>query len=287
MINTHKSSKKNIENQRNSYTIKIIKHFEKDNINENKKKDNECLSFFNSKSINDINNAKNILDNFLEKKNQCSIDQKNSLFCQSKKSINKRNNKSSIFYEEPLSPIQKYWKNYNINNNNNNNFSINLIKFTEQLYENEEHFKKNITLKESDKNEPRKSKSKSRKINYNLDLNKKENSRKYSNYSNKNNYNNNLNIIYKFSLINNTSKGEEKKSKNSNNNNTLNNKLKLDKRINEDIPNDANNIDKKKNIEINKDNKILKNDINIHKNKNIEINIKKCNFFCCLNSDNI
>ena len=69
MINTHKSSKKNIENQRNSYTIKIIKHFEKDNINENKKKDNECLSFFNSKSINDINNAKNIFDNsFREKK---------------------------------------------------------------------------------------------------------------------------------------------------------------------------------------------------------------------------
>ena len=290
------SNLNDFENQRNSYKIKVIKNQENDNINENKENVNGFKSFLKSKSINNINNVKNILDNsFREKKSSrnSSIEPKNnSLFFQSKKSknINKRNNKCQIFNKEPISPIEKYWK-----NNNNDNFTLNLIKLTNQLYEYEEHLKKSLL---SDKNESKINISKDsntdnsylNKKKAKIKIYKKQISVKSVNIFNKNNEKKKLKIISKFNPLNKIiPKEEERKSCNSNNKLSNNKKIQRDK-----IKKNYKSYYSSKLLSIvsrckKNDNKIKVNDIKIRDNKknenqNIFKNRQKYSFCCCFNS---
>lgn len=297
------NSQNNSQNK-NSYKINVIKHIEDEKINKNNENNILLHSFLKSKSINNINNMKNILGNsFREKKssqNSSNDQRNNSLFRQSKKSLNlhKGSNKCKIFKKEPISSIRKYW-----NNKNNNNYKVNLIKLTNQLYEYEEHLKKRIV---SPKNDSKMSISKNSNTE-NTYLNDKDKDKKriytkhYStksfNYLSKNDEKKQIKPLSKFNPINlNNSKKKEIQSDNSNIKTSKNIKeiinrikdLKKNKKVKSSLKS-LNTLDVSKKVDINKGSGERINDIQIHKNKKIGnktnfINIKKCFLFCCLNS---
>ena len=221
MSNIKKSSQN--EDQKKLYKINIIKNLENEITNNIKGNNNEYHFILKSKSINDINKIKNVLENsFKEKKsskNSSNEPRVNSLFFQSKKSISRDNNKSNIFYEEPISPIKKYWE-----NNKDNSFALNLIKLTNQLYESEEHFNKSIISPKNESNINISKNANTEKNNSNdknMSINKKYNSTKSLDFFNKDKPKKRLKIISKFKPINN--KNLKEKEIKYNNNKIINN----------------------------------------------------------------
>ena len=146
-INKKPINEKNL-NKRNVYKINVIK------INENNdKQDKKIIKSF--RKMKSTTNSKNILDCSYRSK-QGSIKSNNNeqikknLFVNAKKTnIRFHHNKSKIFREESISPKKRKF-NYK---SNNDNYILNLIKFTNQLFENVEHLKKSINYPNNDINE--------------------------------------------------------------------------------------------------------------------------------------
>ena len=128
-------------NKGNVYKINVIK------VNENNdKKDKNSLKSL--REMKSIANSKNILDcSFRSKKSSLRSNNnehyKKNLFINAKKSnIRSNHNKSKIFQEESMNSKRR-----NLNySKNNNDYVLNLIKFTNELFENVEHLKKIFIL---------------------------------------------------------------------------------------------------------------------------------------------
>ena len=153
--NDSKPNQINRLSDKNFYKINIIKVTE--NNKNDEEKDNEkdkgvLKSFRKYKSIN----TKNILENScrsrkssFQNKNEESKDQQSkksskNIFAQVRKSnINSLHNKSIIFEGNPCPDKKKYCK-YNSHTNNNNSHFLNLLRFTNNLYEKEESLKPKI-----------------------------------------------------------------------------------------------------------------------------------------------
>ena len=201
-------------NQGNFYKINVIKAEE----NNDKKVDenNEKKDKFISKSLRrmkSINDTKNILENSLRIKkgsvkstNNEQI--KKSLFANVRKTnINFFNNKTKIFQDDSISP-KKRKINYN---RNNNDYAFNLIKLTNQLYENVEHLKKKINPLINDINE---SEFLTPKFKKNDKLLKIENIRKsWKKKKQKSSHNLNINLYEKNDIIKNINSKEEQNEK--------------------------------------------------------------------------
>ena len=135
-------------NKGNVYKINVIKV----NENNDKKDKNNLKSLREMKSIA---NSQNILDcSFRSKKSSVRSNNnehyKKNLFVNAKKSnIHSNHNKSKIFEEDTMNSKRR-----NLNySKNNNDYVLNLIKFTNELFENVEHLKKNIYSPKNNLNE--------------------------------------------------------------------------------------------------------------------------------------
>jgi hypothetical protein len=265
------------KNENQIYKIKITKSIENamNNVIEEKCEVNKSIS--KSKSINDLNSLRKVLENsFREKKSMKNSSIENSI-CQSKKSsiIDKKFNESNIFYIRKINPIQKYR-----NNINNNNFAFNLIRFTNQLYEKEEHFqKKSIVSSKNDK----KKKNIIKKTKTMNEI-KGANSLKFLRGNNKYKRLKSSNFSQKFKNISNNNQKWTNK-------NIENNTIKNEN--NNDATKRLDNLEDKNDI----NNNIQINGFPIHKNKkekNKKENTKKsifcfvkCSFLCCINNCNV
>ena len=308
----------NDENKRNSYKINVIQNIEIEK-KETKKDNNNNSNFpiIKSKSIKNKMRIKQLLESSFKDKRSSrnsSIEQKNnSLFFQSKNSVNKEFNQSKIFYGQSMSPVQKRRKIYD----NNSNCNLDLMKLASQIYGKEEHFNKYITAHNNFENE-QKNKENMPKVNriksnqkicryekvsaMKLPNNSKkpiQSSKIISKFYSQSRFNKkeNKSIV----ILDNSDKKEQKvqkerkdKKEEKKNNNIEKNKEKkitsktlniLDKKGNN---NDINNI---KNVIKN----IKKDDINVIEIKKIKnefkqtkcINILKCHLLCCINTDGL
>ena len=158
---TNKEINDNSKNQKNnstgkklpSITIDIIPHIEKEIVNESKNNNNNLINnkisltpINKRRKSSNINNVKLFLQNSLKAKRSSVIKEKESLNC-----VSKKEKESNC---EIISPKQRKSINYNnydiINNNAQNNVILNLFQYANNIYQNDEHFYKNIISKNDD-----------------------------------------------------------------------------------------------------------------------------------------
>ena len=116
------------------------------------------------KSKNEIETKNLLRKSFMPKKNTMfESSKKDKELFNKTKTINNPNSykNQNIYLREcrSISPVRKKRMKDNCNNNNNNDDTSNIFKFTNQLYENDEHFNKLLISKKNDmnpKNSPKK-----------------------------------------------------------------------------------------------------------------------------------